>query len=66
MDSSLENKNNPIASKEFVAQNLHVFEKILSELEAISNSAKEILSQNVCNNGKVDNTLLEKFQHEAH
>ncbi|MAZ46547.1 MAG: acyl-CoA dehydrogenase [Rickettsiales bacterium] len=66
MDSSLEIKNNPIASKEFVAQNLHVFEKILSELEAISNSAKEILSQNVCNNGKVDNTLLEKFQHEAH
>ncbi len=66
MDSSLEIKNNPIASKEFVAQNLHVFEKVLSELEAISNSAKEILSQNVCNNGKVDNTLLEKFQHEAH
>ena len=66
MDSSLEIKNNPIVPKEFVDQNLSVFEKILSELEAISNSAKEILSQNVCNNGKVDNTLLEKFQHEAH
>ncbi len=66
MDSSLEIKNNPIVPKEFVTQNLAVFEKILSELDTISKSAKEILIQNVCNNGKVDNALLEKFQHEAH
>ena len=66
MDSSLEIKNNPTASKEFVTQNLYVFEKILRELESISKDAKEILSQNVCNNGKVDNALLEKYQHEAH
>ena len=66
MDSTLEIKNNPILPKEFVNQNLSVFEKILSELESISNDAKEILSQNVCNNGKVDNVLLEKYQHEAH
>ena len=36
MDSSLEIKNNPIASKEFVTQNQTVFEKILNELESIS------------------------------
>ena len=66
MDSSLEIKNNPAAPKEFVSQNLTVFEKILSELESISNVAKEILSHNVSSNGKVDNMLLEKFQHEAH
>ena len=49
MDSSLEIKNNPLVPKEFVSQNLTVFEKILSELESISNVAKEILSQNVLN-----------------
>jgi (2S)-methylsuccinyl-CoA dehydrogenase len=66
MDSSLEIKNNPVAPKEFVTQNLNVFEKILSELESISEVAKGILSKNVCSNGKVDNVLLEKFQNEAH
>ena len=65
MDSSLE-INNPVVPKEFVAQNLTVLEKILRELEKISESAKDILSQNVCKNGKIDNALLEKFQHEAH
>ena len=66
MDSSLEIKNNPIVPREFVSQNLTVFEKILSELESISRVAKDILFQNVSNNGKVDNALLGKFQHEAH
>ena len=62
MDSSLEVKNNPIVSKEFVTQNLNVFEKILCELESISEVAKGILFKNVCNNGKVDNAILEKFK----
>ena len=66
MDSSLEINNKLPDSKEYVDQNTTVFERILSELESISKAAKEILSQNVFNNGKVDNTLLEKFQHEAH
>ena len=66
MDSSLEIKNKPLLAKEFISQNSTVFEKILSELESISKLAKDILSQNVCLNGKVDNALLEKFQHEAH
>ena len=66
MDSSLEIKNNPVIPKEFVAQKLTLLEKILSELEKVSKLAKDILSQNVCNNGKIDNALLEKFQHEAH
>ncbi len=66
MDSSLEIKKNPIVPKEFVSQSSHVFDKILSELESISNVAKEILHQKVGHNGKIDNTLLEKFQHEAH
>ncbi len=66
MDSSLEIKNNPIVPKEFVDQNLAVFQKILSELEAVSEVAKEVLTKNVFNNGKVDNSLLEKYQHEAH
>ena len=66
MDSSLEIKNKPLLAKEFISQNSTVFEKILSELESISNEAKEILSQSVCNNGRVDNELLEKSQHEAH
>ena len=66
MDSSLEiNKKLP-DSKEYVDQNTTVFERILSELESISKVAKENLSRNVFNNGKVDNELLEKFQHEAH
>ena len=66
MDSSLEiNKKLP-GSKEYVDQNSSVFERILSELESISQVAKETLSRNVFNNGKVDNALLEKFQHEAH
>ncbi len=66
MDSSLEIKKNPTVPKEFVSQSSHVFDKILSELESISNVAKEILHQKVGHNGKIDNTLLEKFQHEAH
>ena len=66
MDSSLEIKKNPTFPKEFVSQNLATFEKILTELESISKLAKNILSQNVSINGKVDNALLEKFQHEAH
>ena len=66
MDSSLEINNKLPDSKEYVDQNSTVFERILSELESISKVAKENLSQNVFNNGKVDNALLEKFQHEAH
>ena len=66
MDSSLEINKNSIVPKEFITQNLVVFEKILSELADISVLAKENLIKNVSNNGKVDNTLLEKFQHEAH
>ena len=66
MDSSLEIRNNTIASKEFVTQNLGVFEKILIELESISKVAKGILSKQVYSNEKVDNVLLEKFQNEAH
>ena len=66
MDSSLEiNKKLP-DSKEYVDQNTTVFERIISELESISKVAKENLSRKVFNNGKVDNELLEKFQHEAH
>ena len=38
----------------------------LKELESISNVAKEILHQKVGHNGKIDNTLLGKFQHEVH
>ena len=66
MDSSLEINNKLPDSKEYVDQNTTVFERILSELESISKVAKENLSRNVFNNGKVDNELLEKFQHEAH
>ena len=55
-----------LLQKNLLPKTLDVFEKILSELESISKEAKEILSQNVCNNGKVDNALLEKSQHEAH
>ena len=66
MDSSLEINNKLPDSKEYVDQNATVFEGILSELESISKVAKENLSRNVFNNGKVDNELLEKFQHEAH
>ena len=66
MDSSLEIKKNPTFPREFVTQNLSTFEKILCELESISKLAKGLLSQNVCINEKVDNSLLEKFQHEAH
>ncbi len=66
MDSSLEINNKLPDSKEYVDQNATVFERILSELESISKVAKKNLSLNVFNNGKVDNELLEKFQHEAH
>ena len=51
MDSSLEINNKLPDSKEYVDQNTTVFERILSELESISKAAKEILSQNVFNNG---------------
>ena len=66
MDSSLEINNKVLLSKEYVDQNSIVFEKVLSELESITKVAKDTLSRNVLNNGKVDNALLEKFQHEAH
>ena len=66
MDSSLEINNKVILSKEYVDQNSIIFEKVLSELESITKVAKDTLSRNVLNNGKVDNALLEKFQHEAH
>ena len=66
MDSSLEINNKLPDSREYVDQNSTVFERILIELESISKAAKENLSRNVFNNGKVDNNLLEKFQHEAH
>ena len=61
MDSSLEIKNNPIVPKEFVNQNLTVFEKILSELESISNVAKEILSQKVCKMERLIMRSLKNF-----
>ena len=66
MDSSLEINNKLPDSKEYVDQNSTVFERILTELETISKVAKKTLAGNVFNNGKVDNALLEKFQHEAH
>ena len=66
MDSSLEINNKVLLSKEYVDQNSIIFEKVLSELESITKVAKDNLSRNVLNNGKVDNALLEKFQHEAH
>ena len=66
MDSSLEINNKVLLSKEYVDQNSIIFEKVLSELESITKVAKDTLSRNVLNNGKVDNALLEKFQHEAH
>ena len=66
MDSSLEINNKLPDSKEYVDQNATVFERILSELESISKVAKVKLSRNVFNNDRVDNQLLEKFQHEAH
>jgi len=66
MDSTLEINKNSILPKEFVAQNSTVFEDILNELKSISEIAKNTLTQKVCDDGKVNNALLEKFQYEAH
>lgn len=66
MDSSLEiNKSNTLP-KNYVDSNLDVFEKILNSLEHLSDKAKKFLLNQVKVNEKIDNNILEKYQHEAH
>lgn len=66
MDSSLEIKNKINLPKEFANENLEVFKKILISLEDTSNKAKSYLINLIYVDGKADNGLLEKYQHEAH
>ncbi len=66
MDSSLEIKKKLNSPKEFANENLEVFNKILTSLEETSNKAKSYLTNLIYVDGKADNSLLEKHQHEAH
>ena len=66
MDSSLEIKTTTSLPKEYVNQNISVFNKILTSLETISELAKDHLKSITSKDGRISNSLLEKHQFKAH
>ena len=66
MDSSLEIKTITTLPKEYVNQNISVFNKVLSSLETISELAKDHLKSITSKDGRISNSLLEKHQFRAH
>ncbi len=66
MDTSLNTPKIQASPQGFVNQNISVFEKINNSLKEVADTAKSYLNSIVSVNDRIDNTLLEKHQFEAH
>ena len=66
MDSSLNKTESIIETYTYVNSNENVFSNILNSLESVSNEGKEFLKVKVSVDGKLNNQLLEEYQHEGH
>ena len=66
MDTSLNTPKIQTSPQDFVSQNASVFEKINNSLKEVAKNAKSHLNSIVSLDNRIDNTLLEKHQFEAH
>ena len=66
MDSSINKTEQIVDTDTFVNTNLNLFSNILNSLETVSSEAKSFLKEKLSTNGKINNELLEKHQHEGH
>ena len=66
MDSSLNKSESIIETYTYVNSNEDVFSSILNSLESVSNEGKAFLKAKVSIDGKLNNQLLEEYQHEGH
>ena len=66
MDSSINKTEQIVDTNTFVNTNLNLFSNILNSLETVSSEAKSFLKEKLSTNGKINNELLEKHQHEGH
>ena len=66
MDSSINKSEQIVDTNTFVNTNLNLFSNILNSLETVSSEAKSFLKEKLSVDGKINNQLLEKHQHEGH
>ena len=66
MDSSINKSEQIVDTNTFVNTNLNLFSNILNSLETVSSEAKFFLKEKLSIDGKTNNGLLEKHQHEGH
>ena len=66
MDSSINKTEQIVDTNTFVNTNLNLFSNILNSLETVSSEAKSFLKEKLSIDGKINNELLEKHQHEGH
>ena len=66
MDSSINKTEQIVDTDTFVNTNLNLFSNILNSLETVSSEAKSFLKEKLSTNGKINNELLGKHQHEGH
>ena len=66
MDSSLNNAIKIDDIQSYVDENLDLFSKVLNSLESVSGEAKSYLVEKTSKDGRIDNSLLEKYQYEGH
>ena len=66
MDSSLNKAIKIDDIQSYVDENLDLFSKVLNSLESVSGEAKSYLVEKTSKDGRIDNTLLEKYQYEGH
>ena len=66
MDSSINKTEQIVDTNTFVNTNLNLFSNILNSLETVSSEAKSFLKEKLSIEGKTNNELLEKHQHEGH
>ena len=66
MDSSINKSEQIVDTNTFVNTNLNLFSNILNSLETVSSEAKSFLKEKLSIEGKTNNGLLEKHQHEGH
>ena len=66
MDSSINKSEQIVDTNTFVNTNLNLFSNILNSLETVSSEAKSFLKEKLSIDGKTNNGLLEKHQHEGH
>ena len=66
MDSSINKTEQIVDTNTFVNTNLNLFSNILNSLDTVSSEAKSFLKEKLSVDGKINNQLLEKHQHEGH